>query len=367
MTDVEHWVLSTLQPVRDRRYYRWLFPILAVVAVCLSAVTVSSRPAGASSLTNDRAKATILLNQINRTDAQVGRLGQKYDQALIKLHAYNAEITNTKATVAAIEKNVSKGNSQLRADVIFSYVTNGGSQSNNPLFTKNASKAGETNVYSQLAAGNINTTIASLKSNRIRLTRERGQLAAEDRHARSLTRDAAHSLHTAKMIQSGLNNTLAHVKGQIAIFLSQAEAAATAASAAALNNATPTLNIPSPPPDSKANIAILAAEHYIGTPYVWGGASHSGVDCSGLVMLAYDAAGIYLPHYSGAQYADTMRVPLVDIQPGDLLFYGYNGDEHVAMYVGHGDMIEAEMTGTVVHIVPVRLGYGFVGLGRPRG
>jgi len=322
--------------------------------------------AGATSLTNDRAKAAVLLNQINRTDAQVGRLGQKYDQALIKLHAFNAEIANTKAVVAAIEKNVSKGNSQLRADVIFSYVTNGGSQSNNPLFSKNATRNGARNVYSQLAAGNINTTISSLKSNRIKLTRERGQLAAEDRHARSLTVDAAHSLHTAKIIQSGLNNTLAHVKGQIAIYLSQAEAAATAASAAALNNATPTLNIPAPPPDSKANIAILAAEQYIGTPYVWGGASHSGVDCSGLVMLAYEAAGVYLPHYSGAQYADTMRVPLVDIQPGDLLFYGYNGDEHVAMYVGHGDMIEAEMTGTVVHIVPVRLGYGFVGLGRPR-
>jgi cell wall-associated NlpC family hydrolase len=48
------------------------------------------------------------------------------------------------------------------------------------------------------------------------------------------------------------------------------------------------------------------------------------------------------------------------------LFYGYNGDEHVAMYVGHGDMIEAEETGTQVHIVPIRLGYGFAGLGRPR-
>jgi len=250
--------------------------------------------------------------------------------------------------------------------VIFSYVTNGGSQNNNPLFSKNASKAGARNVYSQLAAGNINTTIASLKSDRIKLTQERGQLAAEDSHARSLTRAAAQSLHKAKVLQGSLKNTLSHVKGKIAIYLSQAEAAATAASASALSSATPTINVTPPPPDSKANIAIAAAEGYLGTPYVWGGASKSGVDCSGLVMLAYEAAGIYLPHYSGAQYDDTMRVPLVDIQPGDLLFYGYNGDEHVAMYVGHGDMIEAEMTGTLVHIVPVRLGYGFAGLGRPR-
>ena len=105
---------------------------------------------------------------------------------------------------------------------------------------------------------------------------------------------------------------------------------------------------------------------YIGTWYCWGGASRSCVDCSGLIMLAYEAAGIDFPHYSGAQYEDTERVPLYDIEPGDLLFYGYNGDEHVAMYVGHGDMIEAEETGTRVHIVPIRLGYGFAGLGRPR-
>ena len=50
----------------------------------------------------------------------------------------------------------------------------------------------------------------------------------------------------------------------------------------------------------------------------------------------------------------------------DRLFYGYDGDQHVAMYVGHGDMIEAPETGEVVHITPIRLGYGFAGLGRPR-
>src|ERR1035438_10332957 len=65
----------------------------------------------------------------------------------------------------------------------------------------------------------------------------------------------------------------------------------------------------SPPPDSKANIAIGAAESYLGVPYVWGGASRSGVDCSGLVMLAYEAAGIDFPHYSGAPYEDPAREP----------------------------------------------------------
>jgi cell wall-associated NlpC family hydrolase len=104
---------------------------------------------------------------------------------------------------------------------------------------------------------------------------------------------------------------------------------------------------------------------YLGVPYIWDGVSRSGVNCSGLIMLAYDAAGIYFPHYP-TMYQDTQRVLLWDIQPSDLLFYDYDGDEHVAMYVGHGEMIEAPETGQVVHITPIRLGYGFAGLGRPR-
>ena len=107
----------------------------------------------------------------------------------------------------------------------------------------------------------------------------------------------------------------------------------------------------------------------IGVPYVWGGASSSGVDCSGLVMLAYQAAGIYLPHYSGAQFLDTIRVPLYDIQPGDILFYGFEGDTHEAIYIGNGKMVQAEETGTLVQITPIWLGSSalpLAGIGRPR-
>lgn len=336
-----------------------------MVAVALS-LTGLTHPAGASNLSNDRAKAATLLNQINRINGEVDGLGQRYDAALIKLHQYTNQIKNTKAMVRTIESNIAKGNVQLRSDVIFAYVTNGAVEGNNPLFSKNASKVGATQVYSQLAEGNINATIASLKTDRIKLTEDRSLLRAEDRHARAVAQDAARSFHKGKILQASLRNTLAQVKGQIATFVDQAEAAANAASAADLANAQPYANFPAPPPDSRADIAIRAAESYLGVPYVWGGASRAGVDCSGLIMLAYDAAGIYLPHYSGAQYDDTTRVPLIDIQPGDLLFYGYDGDQHVAMYIGHGLMIEAPETGEVVHITPVRLGYGFAGLGRPR-
>ena len=340
--------------------------ILAVVTVCSSTVALSSRPAGASTISNDRARATELLSQINSINARVQGLGQKYDLARINLDKITTEIRNTKSTVKQIESNVAKGDAQLRSDAIFAYVTNGAAAANNPLFTPNASKVGATNVYNQLAEGSISTTLAGLKSYKFQLTQERSILWAEEAQARAAASVAAKSYNTAKGLQASLQRALSQVKGQIASFVAQAEAAAAAKDSRTLQTAKPVRGFPAPPPDSRANIAIRAAESYLGVWYVWGGASRSGVDCSGLVMLAYEAAGIAFPHYSGAMYDDTMRVPLIDIQPGDLLFYGYNGDEHVAMYVGHGDMIEAEMTGTRVHITPVRLGYGFAGLGRPR-
>ena len=301
--------------------------------------------------------------------SRVDRLGQKFDEAQIKLNKIKTEINTTASVVASIKEHVSRGNAQLQADAIFSYVTNG-STGTNPLFNGNASKVGATNVYSQLAQGNITTTIANLRNYRIKLTHEQGLLRDERTQATAATRAAGDAFRAAQQYQATLHSDLSQVKGRIAIYIQQAQQAAAARSAATLSTAAPSSSgynsFPAPPPDSRANIAIRAAMTYIGVWYQWGGASRSGVDCSGLVMLAYDAAGIYLPHYSGAQYQDTMRVPLYDIQPGDLLFYGPGGDEHVAMYVGHGDMIEAEMTGTQVHIVPIRLGYGFVGLGRPR-
>ncbi len=337
---------------------------LIVAAAMLT--TALPIPAGASNLTNARSEAATLYRQIQSIDNRVGFLGQKYDMTLITLHHISDVITNTKTIVAQIQRDLTKGNRQLQADAIFAYVTNGSAASNNPLFSKNASNIGATDVYNQLAAGNVSTTIANLKSYRIKLTQERSVLAAEDRKAANAARTAARALHEAKLLQATLQNTLNKVKGQIAYFINQQVAAAAAQSASTLRNAQPQSNFPPPPPDSRANIAVRAALSFLGVPYVWGGASRAGVDCSGLVMLAYAAAGIFLPHYSGAQFADTMRVPLVDIQPGDLLFYGYNGDQHVAMYIGHGEMIEAPSAGYTVPITPVRLGYGFAGLGRPR-
>ena len=116
----------------------------------------------------------------------------------------------------------------------------------------------------------------------------------------------------------------------------------------------------------------------LGVTYAWGGGNaegptlgvrdggeadangdfrKTGFDCSGLMIYAFGAAGIGLPHYSGYQYNAGKKVPVSEMRPGDMLFWGNPGNvHHVALYIGNGKMVEAPYSGGKVRVTPVRYG-----------
>jgi cell wall-associated NlpC family hydrolase len=98
---------------------------------------------------------------------------------------------------------------------------------------------------------------------------------------------------------------------------------------------------------SRPGIVINTAMKYMGVPYVWGGSSPSGFDCSGLVRYCFAKVGISLPHSSAMQYHYGRHVSRSQLKPGDLVFF-YNPIHHVGIYIGNGNMINA--TGNHVQI-----------------
>lgn len=125
----------------------------------------------------------------------------------------------------------------------------------------------------------------------------------------------------------------------------------------------------------KIEAVIARAESQIGTPYAWGGGTADGpsrgirdggtadsfgdynkvgFDCSGFTLYSFAAAGINLPHFTGYQYNQGQKIDPANMERGDLIFYGPSGNQHVAIYLGNGEMIEAPQSGQTVTKTPVR-------------
>jgi cell wall-associated NlpC family hydrolase len=238
--------------------------------------------------------------------------------------------------------------------------------------------------------GNRQELVDQLQASQ-RITADRAQtLAAERKKAADVAEKAKAKKASAEAAQRELESVQSQVKGRLATLVAEKQAAeerarearARAAAAAAQRQAAaeqraaaaaaaapvqtapaqpqstqssaPAQSVAPPPPAPTAPVpssgrgaaALAAAAGQLGTPYVWGGSSPGGFDCSGLTMWAWAQAGVSIPRVTYSQRSAGRVVPISQLQPGDLVFY--NGFSHVAMYAGGGSVIHAPHTGDVV-------------------
>jgi cell wall-associated NlpC family hydrolase len=372
-------------------------PALTVVTVLSSTVFGLARPAAGDAISDAKAKAAAIEAQLSQAQNEMSALSQQYDAAQYHLSQINSNIATTKANIAADQAQVAHDKTTLSKAAVANYISDGSAAAQNPIFSGNEKTLGATTVYNKITQGDISLAVDNLHTAENSLNGQVTQLQGEQTQAQTqVTVEQNAVAQNAQAVQQQ-KSALAQEQGQIAQLVQQQQqaeaaaaakaaaerqqAAAAAAAAAAASRPSSSdsgssvslagLSQAAPPPTAPGGAgAVQAAESQIGVPYVWGGESpkgsaNPGFDCSGLTAWSWGQVGVGLPHYSGAQMASSAPVPISDLQPGDLLFYGPGGSDHVAMYIGGNQMIEAPYTGASVWITGLRLGSGFAGAGRP--
>ena len=328
---------------------------------------------GDPSISAKQAEAQSVMGQVQQLDASLERVIQAYDLATVKLNRVRADLKANEGQLQIAKQSLKRAQTALSARLVSLYTSGGQSDSLEVLLgasslddlvnrfnTANRISSQDTQVLAQVAHFN-----SEVKAREVRLKHATAEAAALVRERASERASIQGQLSARRALLSSIRGQIAHLQAQeaarqaelrrelaarIAAQQQQAPAVAlssTVAPVASSSSDSSSVSVgPAPPPTHSSVVSI--AEHYLGTPYVWGGASPAGFDCSGLVMYVFAQVGVSLPHSSYAQYGMGSPVSRDQLQPGDLVFF--DGLGHVGIYVGGGSFIHSPHTGDVVKI-----------------
>jgi cell wall-associated NlpC family hydrolase len=341
--------------------------LAAVSALLVGVACVATAAANAGpSIGAKRAEAQRVLVELQRLDASAQRANSRYQLATQKLSRIEHQLAVNRQALGVSRVNLARGRQALARRLVAIYTSQDQQQQSSLAILLGARSLDEflsrletVSTVSKQDAALIHQVLsfqrqivrhrAILRRDRVTVrhlvaaraaarSRAEGQLAAEQRLYNS--------------VRSELSTLIAQERARQLAAAQQARAAAQAQqnSITLGSFGAGSTDFGGPIPGDRYSQVVSIAMQYLGVPYVWGGASPSGFDCSGLVMYVYAQVGVSLPHYTVAQYdyPNAVSVPRDQLEPGDLVFFAGLG--HVGIYVGNNEFIHAPHTGTVVSI-----------------
>jgi cell wall-associated NlpC family hydrolase len=332
--------------------------------------------------TSAQAAATSAKVADNAANAQIDVLRQQVDDFVAGSFAQGSELGSVAAYLSASSVDQLLQREQLLTDISGSQL--------NVLNRLQVARAAKANTDSLARAALLVAQQKQAAAVTAKQTADAAMAAAI-----AAQRAEAAQANQLQATQTSLEQQLSTAQAQVGDLQAQRQqylnwqAAKQAADAAAASQARTSTVTSTATSSSLARVTVPAsgdiaavinrALSEVGVTYAWGGGNASGptygihdggvadsygdyarigFDCSGLMVYAFAAAGIYLPHFSGYQYDAGQHVPLSNIQPGDMLFWSSDGSvantHHVTLYIGNGMMVEAYESGTTIRVTPVR-------------
>ena len=285
--------------------------------------------------------------QVSKLTTQENKAVQQYDVVNQQLKAADATLKQVNAQVAKDQAEFNASRKSLAQAAAAAYEDGNLTSMATLLSTDNPqvvlSKASMLVQLSSTRYAEMHQFVAAAR-----------QLAGAQKQAKRAARAISGLRDQRKSQADSIGSALHQKKALLATLTAQQQQqVAVKATPGGGSGGSTTATDPLPKSGAGANAAVAFAYNQLGCPYVFGatGPCPQGYDCSGLAMAAWAAAGVSIPRDTYEQWAALPHVPLSALQPGDLIYF--NGESHVGIYVGGGDIIDAPTPGQNVEKVPL--------------
>lgn len=351
-------IFRVLVPSGRKRQAQAFF--LCIATLCAAA----SAHAAPGTVASKQAQAQQVLAQIQKIDDSLGVAVESYNLANVRLRKIENDQRENRLQLKVTRANLRIAQDSLAARLVSAYTS---TQDNSTLSVL----LGATSLDDLLnRIETVNSTsqqdasiVQQVTSFKAAIQRQRIELRRAHSEQRTIVAKKAAEKQRIQSQLASRRQLLSSIKGQIERIRATEAAQQRQLAAAARSRLSGGIQVSLPdgvgisastpegstvaPPNVHGGVVGIAM-HYLGVPYVWGGSTPRGFDCSGFVAYVFAQIGVSLPHSSYAMFGMGTSISIGDLQPGDLVFF--TGASHMGIYIGGGQFIHAPHTGDVVKI-----------------